>query len=418
MNKKFSTLVASLLLSSAFSVYAGNAKPMLATPTQVETRATSADVEETQLVTSLPDVNDLQYNTARATVLPGFTNNARLYVLKDDQTGASFVNQYVTYNSGVPNVAEYQDSWTSTDAAVQPFYWSYVNGQLINNNNQIMSIQGRDHFEVIPVETVAGEGSRFFVLGTRDADGKLYYVTFDASLPTNLKFRSGTETDINKAAIFCSIATDFDEVAAKSAATLNEELGGGFNLSVASLINEDATISGAEVFAGKLTAMVDKDTPADVTNNVSYNYMLRNAAGKFVVFEKGGVSPSDQNAQKGTFKLVGKNEVDSYVDGQKGYNSFNIYAAHNGSKEVIVKVFKSGTTNNRLYIANTGATFALSMVNDSYTGPIDALNYAVTSLVADNYVNLKQFLTGQFYTVEFVSAKKFDDTNEYKKVVF
>ena len=46
MNKKFSTLVASLLLSSAFSVYAGNAKPMLATPTQVETRATSADVEE------------------------------------------------------------------------------------------------------------------------------------------------------------------------------------------------------------------------------------------------------------------------------------------------------------------------------------------------------------------------------------
>ena len=42
MNKKFSTLVASLLLTSAFSVYSVDAKPMLATPTQVETRAVSA----------------------------------------------------------------------------------------------------------------------------------------------------------------------------------------------------------------------------------------------------------------------------------------------------------------------------------------------------------------------------------------
>ena len=33
MNKKFSTLVASLLLTSAFSVYSVDAKPMLATPT-------------------------------------------------------------------------------------------------------------------------------------------------------------------------------------------------------------------------------------------------------------------------------------------------------------------------------------------------------------------------------------------------
>ena len=32
MNKKFSTLVASLLLTSAFSVYSVDAKPMLATP--------------------------------------------------------------------------------------------------------------------------------------------------------------------------------------------------------------------------------------------------------------------------------------------------------------------------------------------------------------------------------------------------
>ena len=405
MNKKFSTLVASLLLSSAFSVYAGNAKPMLATPTQVETRATSADVEKTQLVTSLPDVNNLQYNYADGTILPGYTDNSRLYVLEDASTLVA--DQYVRYNQGAVQVGAYSNNGS--------FYWNFVDGQLINNSNQVMSIQGRDHFEIIPVETVAGEGSRFFVLGTRDADGKLYYVTFDASASTDLKFRSGSETNINNAAIFCSVATAFEKAIAKTAKELNEELGGGFNLSIASLINEDATISGAEVFAGKLTAMVDKNTPADATHDISYNYMLQNEAGKFIVFEKGGVSPSDQNAQKGTFKLVGKNEVDSYVDGQKGYNRFNIYAAHNGSKEVIVKVLKSGATNNRLYIANTGATFALSMVNDSYTGAIDALNYAVTSLVADNYVNLKQFLTGQFYTVEFVSAKKFDDTNEYKK---
>ena len=410
MNKKFSTLVASLLLSSAFSVYAGNAKPMLATPTQVETRATSADVEKTQLVTSLPDVNDLQNIYANGTILPGYTDNSRLYVLENAATLVA--DQYVRYNNGAIQVDSYSKNGV--------FYWNFVDGQLINNTNQTMSIQGRDHFEIIPVETVAGEGSRFFVLGTRDADGKLYYVTFDASASTDLKFRSGSETNINNAAIFCSVATEFENATAKTAKELNDELGGGFNLSIASLINEDVTISGAEVFAGKLTAMVDKDTPADATNNVSFNYMLRNAAGKFVVFEKGGVSPSDQNAQKGTFKLVGKNEVDSYVD-QKGYNRFNIYAAHNGSKDVIVKMMHETPAGNptaanyRLYIASTGSTFALGVEDQDYTGPIDALNYAVTSLVADNYVDLKQFLTGQFYTVEFVSAKKFDDTNEYKK---
>ena len=39
MNKKFSTLVASLLFASAFSAYAGTAAPMFAAPAAIETRA-------------------------------------------------------------------------------------------------------------------------------------------------------------------------------------------------------------------------------------------------------------------------------------------------------------------------------------------------------------------------------------------
>lgn len=414
MNKKFSTLVASLLLTSAFSVYSVDAKPMLATPTQVETRAVSADVEETQLVSALPDVANLQYNIAKGTILPGFTNNARLYVMEDATTYGTAEEQYVRYNSGVTNVDEYL---RTSPATINSYYWTFINGQLINNANQVMSIQGRDHFEIIPVETTAGAGSRFFVLGTRDSNGQLFYVTFDASASTDLKFRAGSETNINNAAIFCSVETYFEAVTAQTAAELNAELGNGFNLSISSLIDEDAAISGAEVFAGVLTAMKDNSTVGDATT--TYNYMLRNADGNFIVFEKGGVSPSDQNAQKGTFKLVSKNDVASYVD-TKGYNRFNIYAADNGSKDVIVKMMHetpAGTptsANYRLYIASTNSTFALSVEDEDYTGPIDAINYAVTSMVADNYVNLKQFLTGQFVNVDFVGAPVIDGTNRYK----
>ena len=76
MNKKFSTLVASLLLTSAFSVYSVDAKPMLATPTQVETRAAAADVEEAVEVgtATLPKL----HKHLNGIVLPNFTNNARI----------------------------------------------------------------------------------------------------------------------------------------------------------------------------------------------------------------------------------------------------------------------------------------------------------------------------------------------------
>ena len=87
MNKKFSTLVASLLLTSAFSVYSVDAKPMLATPTQVETRATlPAEVEDAveapagmTLPATVSGVNNR--------VLDGFTNNSLLVAVNKGASG-------------------------------------------------------------------------------------------------------------------------------------------------------------------------------------------------------------------------------------------------------------------------------------------------------------------------------------------
>ena len=84
MNKKFSTLVASLLFASAFSAFAGTAAPMFTAPNGVETRALVPNSGAAK-VTANTGLDAAAAHTA-VNVLNGFTNNARLQVLLE--TGA------------------------------------------------------------------------------------------------------------------------------------------------------------------------------------------------------------------------------------------------------------------------------------------------------------------------------------------
>ena len=417
MNKKFSTLVASLLLTSAFSVYSVDAKPMLATPTQVETRAAAADVEEAVEFSAL----NLTWGdqTYANSVLPGFTNNARLLVIPTQSTNNYNVDgphRFVTFNN---NLSWGNGQYPSTTNGVENFYWTYINGQLINNAGQDFTVAGiSEYFEIVPI-TQNGETKPYFAIVTR-ANGSIQYVTFDTS--TNQFGLTTGASDytlqLNQAALFCSVEAEYQQ--AFAGGTLNDELGGAFNLSISSLVDEDATIIDADVFAGNLTAFDSNSGNASLdqsTTSPNY-YYLKNAAGKYIVFENDPKITSDGIALKGQFKLV--DNLNNIVN-QLAF--FQVYKSDNGSEDVIVRAADNinGTDAYRFYIANTRGTFALSVAEEvvsgtpAYNPPLDAKNWAVTSLKADNYVNLKQFLDGKFVTVEFVSAADPTDEDEYYK---
>ena len=377
MNKKFSTLVASLLLSSAFSVYAGNAKPMLATPTQVETRATSADVEEAmEYPGTLPTVS----SSVQDRVLAGFTDNSLLYY--------PAINNYVYGNTyaGTNNQMNIGSIYASLGDA-DHYYWTLKDGHLVNNAGQTFSYQGdKDYVEVIPL-LKNGQSTNFFVLGMRDDNGQLSYLTIDASK------KWGENTSLSAAAVFCSLETAYNTAAGVD--DMNNQLGGGFNLFISSKIDDEAEVNGVDAFAGKLTA--------EGASGSSTTFKIKNAAGLYVVFEKSGVAPSDPVAEQGEFKLVKASDIDA----TKHVTDFAVSFADNGSDDVYVTI---GT--HRLYIAHVLNTYSLSYVKTGATN-IDNINYALTSLSANNYVDLKQFLQGKFVTIDFVSAEN-TPNNAYK----
>ena len=405
MNKKFSTLVASLLLSSAFSVYAGNAKPMLATPTQVETRATSADVEEAVEYSSLSVTwNNTTYQKA---LLPGYTDNARLYVFVPDVTPGSYKligpNQFVTFDDNETfGNGVYP---TPSTSGVENFYWNYVGGQLVNNAGQDFTVAGiSEYFEIVPI-TKNGELTKYFAIATRANNGKIQYVKIDGSFKFSLTSGSSTtdyQAELSQAAIFCSLEADYQTK--YWAALINEEQGDGFNLAISSLIDEDATIVDAEVFNGLLKAQT--------VGSGTHSFRVKNG-NKYIVFDDSDPITSDGIAKVGQFKLV------DAVDASKHYSFFEISKSDNGSEDVLVRMAKDNAMTNacRLYIANTRGTYALSIAdeNENYDPELDAKNWAVTSLSDDNYVNLKQFTNGKYVKVDFVDTKEFDSANEYKK---
>ena len=383
MNKKFSTLVASLLLSSAFSVYAGNAKPMLATPTQVETRATSADVEDAvpaPASMTLPQKSSFTNLSDR--ILDGFTNNAAIFVANPSfnatQNGYLYGSAFTNNEFGVD---VYNTSYPDY------YYWTLSNGHLVNNAGQTLSYDGdKDYFEVIPLLD-GTDATPYFVLGMRDNNGNLTYLNVSGTTWSE-------QSTLGNATVFMSVETAYSTAATVD--DMNNQLGGGFNLFISSKIDDEAEVNGVDAFAGKLKA--------EGVSGSSTTFRIKNAAGLYVVFEKSGVAPSDPVAEQGEFKLVKASDIDA----TKHETDFTVNFADNGSDDVYVTI-----GGERLYIAHVLNTYSLSYVKNGATN-IDNINYALTSLSANNYVDLKQFLQGKFVTIDFVSADMTDPDNAYK----
>ena len=408
MNKKFSTLVASLLLSSAFSVYAGNAKPMLATPTQVETRATSADVEAgvdvANLGITLPDYSAAQFQAPSpeydqsllSKVLPGFTNNSRIFMVGDAGSilpgnTEYFLNVSAPTTPSTGNVTS-MGGYKSTN--VEDFYWTLIDGQLVNNAGRVLTIDGvSNYLEIIPILN-NGVATQCFVIGNRDSQGNIRFVKWNSGV---LKFTNAAAnyTELQNATFFVSVETAY--LSPYSYSDLDDVLATGFTLDVTSKVDPDLDVVDADVFAGSLK-----------TATTGTYYRINNG-NKFIVFDSNANVTSDGYSEKGKFKLV-----DGVAAGQ--YSYFQVSKADNGSDDVLVKVSNADTGSNpyRLYIANAGGTYALTVAEEGQAGLV-AQNWAATTLSGSSIVNPRTFLTGEFYTIDYVGSTNTANQEAYKK---
>ena len=372
MNKKFSTLVASLLLSSAFSVYAGNAKPMLATPTQVETRATSADVEEAVEVGTaiLPDYSGAV--NLGGHVLAGFTNNARIaYVSKLGSTESTA--QYLCVNGTTGAVQRVENGYGTNISEAPNYYWTLQEGRLVTNSGIEFSLSGLDEYvEIVPIQK-DGELTEIFAIAKRDNDGNLQYAEDNGgTIGWSTSKAQDYEANIASAALFVSVETAYNTELTGD--KVNAVLNDGFNLLISSLRDEDVTIANADVFSGKLVAMHDGTTKATASDA---DYYLMNEDGKFIVFDRTEDITSDANAIKGKFKLVNfanaGNETTQMSD--PIYNQFVIKSADNGSGMVEIRM---GAKMYRFYNARVNNTYALSLAQYNNSNVI-ANDWAATS---------------------------------------
>ena len=377
MNKKFSTLVASLLFASAFSAFAGTAAPMFTAPNGVETRALVPGKNAVKGT----DAALTAAKTAAIGALNGFTNNARLQAFQGsdgDQSGAAWF-----LSSANVVGAEVDYAGATTAATMAPFYFTLNGDQLVGGNALVLSLAGEQNFDIVPLTMQDGTATSFFALrvagGTND--GKYITLTKGSSAAGTFAATGTASTD---AAIFASIETAYTNEADGDA--LNEDLKDGFNLSVSF---GTATLKGAELFAGKLTAMTYSSSAFAVATSETTVY-LKNKDGKYIVFDKDLYS---SNAVKGGFKLVSVADAKKLADASNADATFEIKKADNGSK--IVEVSVDGK---RLYVNVSNGTNVLTATT---TAPNTA-NWATTSLGATNDVDFKKFLTGQYYKVSFV----------------
>ncbi len=400
MNKKFSTLVASLLFASAFSAYAGTAAPMFAAPTAIETRA---------LVTTAETGGaGVEAGTITASgILNGFTNNARLQVFQADGTPTSSASGdvfFVTLNGTTAGTELAYDGSTTDKAAA--FYWTLEGDRLVDGLGKVLSLKDEQNFAVVPLKNAAGAKTAYFALrvvgGTND--GEYVVFTKDGSDDTAGAFTLTSDKDAAKAAIFASVETGYTN--AIEGDKLNDELNGGFNLSVT---YGDKTLEGSGLFSGKLTAM-EWDGTSDFKPAVAgtTEVALKNKDGKYIVFDP-ALNPT--NAVKGGFKLISAADAKGKAEYQDNITKFTINKADNGTSTVEVLV----DTDMRLYVNVSNGTNVLTALDPANLGT-NAANWATTSMGATNTVDFKKFLTGQFYKVSFVkkAAGETDAAAAYK----
>lgn len=405
MNKKFSTLVASLLLTSAFSVYAGTAASMFAAPVAIETKAVvgtdkALEWDDTK-TNALPD--EAAMAAAKVAILPGFTNNARLFVIANDGSSAITVatDKFVEIASGEVKVQAY------TAGESGEAYWTMQSdGELLNNASHTFTVKGNGNFDVVPVKAKDKPGY-FFVLRVKKSDGSFGgYVTYETALGVT----TGTDakTELKNAALFVSVETAFSTTAKKGEA-LNDELNGGFELSISSA-KSGVKVTGADAFAGKLIAMKwnSTDSKFEPATSSDDSYFLQGKDGKYICWDANANKDSDK---PGAFKLISVDDAKRIATDGGTNCTFAIYPAEDGSKSVQVVV---DTTNpKRLYINNTNNEGRLTAFDKAGTVS-SAANWAVTTLGSSNKVDLTQFMTGKFVKVAYVTSGEETAANKYK----
>ncbi|KKB55238.1 DUF6383 domain-containing protein [Parabacteroides gordonii] len=383
MNKKFSTLVASLLFASAFSAFAGTAAPMFTAPNGVETRALVPNTGA-EKVTSDAGLVAAAGHTA-VNVLKGFTNNARLQVLLETgalTTANAAQNYFVSSAALIGAEADYATA--TTPATMAPFYFTLNGDQLVGANGTVLSLDGVQNFDIVPLAKTDGTVTSFFGLKAISSDaaknGKFIKIIADGTITADA-------ADVNSAAIFASVETAY--TAAAKGEDLNKDLNDGFNLSVTF---GTSTLKGAELFANKLTAMEwDGGSSAFIpAAGATTEFFLKNKDGKYIVFD---AALNSSNAIKGGFKLVSATDAAAIQAGTTA--KFKINVADNGAKTVEVTV----DNGKRLYVNVSNGTNVLTAL-DVLNGA--AANWASTALGATNAVDFHKFLTGQFYKVSFV----------------
>ena len=388
MNKKFSTLVASLLFASAFSAFAGTAAPMFTAPNGVETRALVPGKDAVKGTDAGIEAIDA------AGVLNGFTNNARLQVFgAADGVPTSSAGDdvfFVSLNGTLEGTEVAYDGSTAANAAA--FYWTLDGDRLVDANGVVLSLAGEQNFDIVPLVKADGKTKTpYFVLRVASGTNKGKFVNFTKNGSEDVAgaFALSVGADAVAAAaagIFASVETAYTNEADGDA--LNEDLKDGFNLSVSF---GTATLKGAELFAGKLTAMKwDGSNSKFVVAESETEVYLKNKDNKYIVFDK---DLNDKNAVTGGFKLVSEADAKKLAAASNADATFEIKKADNGSK--IVEVSVDGK---RLYVNVSNGTNVLTATT---TAPNTA-NWATTSLGATNDVDFKKFLTGQYYKVSFV----------------
>ena len=189
---------------------------------------------------------------------------------------------------------------------------------------------------------------------------------------------------------------------AYTAAELNKFEGAGFSLTIDTKKDAKATIKGADMFAGKLTA----------TGND--NYRLQTADGKYIVL----LQDKAENPTWGKGDLDGKhtytrgykfatvNKATDITDG-KHLSYFRIsHAAGSDSKDLIVEVMNDATgatAFGRLYIAEVNGEYMLTTTDGKATN--DVYPYVVAG--NGNAITLKALVEGgRFVNISYVNSKK------------
>ena len=190
---------------------------------------------------------------------------------------------------------------------------------------------------------------------------------------------------------------------AYTAAELNKFEGAGFSLTIDTKKDAKATIKGADMFAGKLTATGDA------------NYRLQTADGKYIVL----LQDKAENPTWGKGDLDGKhtytrgykfatvNKATDITDG-KHLSYFRIsHAAGSDSKDLIVEVMNGAATGatafGRLYIAEVNGEYMLTTTDGKATN--DVYPYVVAG--NGNAITLKALVEGgRFVNISYVNSKK------------